>query len=184
MILCMVFISGCGSFSSNKGPISGVNVHTGTSALEMEFLRDSPPRDVYEDQIFKAAILLKNDGAYDINEGYLLVGLEGDYMELLYEYDKKINLQLDGRSVEKSVGDEKVEEFVIKAKKIDPQTEMHESSMYFTSCYKYRTEMSETVCIDPDVYNIKPIEKACEVKSISLSSQGAPVAITKIEEVI
>lgn len=181
LILTIIFISGCGRFSTKGGPISEVNVHKGTDALEMEFLKENPPREVYEDQIFKAVVFLKNDGAFDITNGYLLIGLEKDYMELLYKYDQRIDLKLDGKSIQTPVGEEKIEEFVLKAKKIDPQTEEHESSIYITSCYEYRTELSETVCIDTDIYNVKPIEKACEVKDTSLSSQGAPVAITRIE---
>ncbi len=183
LILIIIFISGCDRFSPNKGSISDVNVHTGTSALEMEFLKDSPPNDIYEDQTFKAAVLLQNKGAFDIKKGYLLIGVEEDYMELLYErYGKKIDLQLEGKSIKNPVGEEKIEEFVLKAKKIDPQTQEHDSSIYITSCYEYRTELSETVCIDTDVYNVKPMEKVCTVKDISLISQGAPVAVTKIEE--
>jgi hypothetical protein len=182
-IFCIIFVSGCGSFFSNKGPISDVNFRTGTSALEMEFLKENPPNDIYENQNFKAAVFLQNKGASGIKKGYLVIGIEEDYMELLYErYGKKIDLQLEGKSMQNPAGEEKIEEFVLKAKKIDPQTQEHESSIYITSCYGYRTELSETVCIDTDVYNLKPMEKVCTVKDISLSSQGAPVAVTKIEE--
>ena len=184
LILVLFLISGCGSFSLNRGSISDVKIYTGTSGLELEFLKDNPPREVYEDQIFKATVFLRNDGAFDISSGYLLIGLEEDYMKLLYEYDQRLDLQLNGKSMQTPVGEERIEEFTIKTKKIDPQTQEHESSIYVTSCYKYRTELHQDVCIDPDVYNLKPIEKACEVKDISLSSQGAPVAITKIEEKI
>lgn len=184
LILIIIFISGCGIFSPDREPISEINVHIGTSGLEMEFLKGNPPNEVYEDQIFKASVFLKNKGAFDITNGYLLIGLEEDYMGLLYEYNQRIDLELDGKSRQNPIGDQKVEEFALKAKEIDPQTEEHESSIYITSCYKYRTELSQDVCIDADMYNLKPIEKVCTVKDISLSSQGAPVAITKIEEKI
>lgn len=187
LILTIILISGCDRLSSitgGKKPISEVNVYTGTNALEIEFLKEYPPREVYEDQIFKASVFLKNDGASDITHGRLLIGIEEDYMELLYEYNQEIDLQLNGKSRQNPVGEEKIEDFEIKAKAIGLQSEEHESLIYVTSCYDYITELSEPVCIDTDFYNLKAIEKACEVKDISLSSQGAPVAITSIEETI
>jgi len=184
LILVIFLISGCGRFSSDTGPISDVKIHTGTSALEIEFLKDNPPNEVFEDQIFKAAVLLKNRGAFDITNGILLIGLEEDYTELLYERYNQIDLELEGKSKYNPIGEEKIEEFVLRAKDVGLQTQEHESSIYITSCYKYQTELSEAVCIDTDIHNVKPIEKACEVKDISLNSQGAPVAITKIEETI
>ena len=41
--------------------------------------------------------------------------------------------------------------------------------------------MSTTVCIDPDVGEIRPGKKVCKVKELSFSGQGAPIAVTKIE---
>lgn len=181
----MIFITGCGRFSSSdKGYISDAKVNTGTSGLEMEFIKQSPPDEVFENQIFMAEVLLQNKGASDIKNGKLLIGMEKDYMELLYDRQgfESIDFELEGKSIKNPVGEEKVEGFKIKAKKIDPQTEQHDSTIYVTSCYKYETKASETVCIDVDIHNLVLLEKPCEVKDISLSSQGAPVAITKIEE--
>jgi hypothetical protein len=53
--------------------------------------------------------------------------------------------------------------------------------LYLTTCYDYRTEFSQNICIDSDVYNLNK-DKACTPQNIALSSgQGAPVAVTKIE---
>ena len=53
-----------------------------------------------------------------------------------------------------------------------------------TACYKYKTETSTQVCIDPDPYAIEPKEKVCTIGTYGLTTQGAPVAVTSVEEEI
>ncbi len=48
-------------------------------------------------------------------------------------------------------------------------------------CYYYETIAGPSVCIDPYPFATN-IRKVCSPSDISLSSQGAPVAVTKIEE--
>ena len=50
-----------------------------------------------------------------------------------------------------------------------------------TACYKYATRASPTVCIDPSPYDERQ-EKVCRIGSQTLPSQGAPIAVTKIEQ--
>ena len=51
-----------------------------------------------------------------------------------------------------------------------------------TSCYDYETKASPNVCIDPRPFTTVKERKVCNIQDVSLSNQGAPVAITKIEE--
>ena len=50
-----------------------------------------------------------------------------------------------------------------------------------TACYKYKTEASATVCIDPDPLSVNPEDKVCRVQNVGMGSQGAPVAVTLVE---
>lgn len=50
-----------------------------------------------------------------------------------------------------------------------------------TACYPYVTKASPTVCIDPSPFdNLE--EKVCNIGSQTIPTQGAPVAVTKIEQ--
>jgi len=49
-----------------------------------------------------------------------------------------------------------------------------------TNCYAYSTYTSPFICIDPQPLSDR--RKACTPRDISLTSQGAPVAVTKIEQ--
>ena len=50
-----------------------------------------------------------------------------------------------------------------------------------TACYPYATKASPTVCIDPFPFDDRQ-EKVCRIGSQTLSSQGAPVQVTRIEQ--
>ena len=56
------------------------------------------------------------------------------------------------------------------------------------ACYKYQTIAEPLVCIDPEPYSVFDEEKVCTInqagKTYSMSSQGAPVAVTKVTEEI
>ena len=57
------------------------------------------------------------------------------------------------------------------------QTTQH---LLLTSCYQYTTFADPIVCVDPDPAN--DYRKVCTPRSRTWSSQGAPVAITSIEQ--
>ncbi|MBW2974927.1 hypothetical protein KY366_04380 [Candidatus Woesearchaeota archaeon] len=108
-----------------------------------------------------------------------------------------MEFRLKGKGVEHPDGENELITFLLrtlgKLNDKDPQSESHTSLMSVTSCYGYRTRAVETVCIDTDVYGFKKKaydndEKGpdknkmpCTVGDITLASQGAPVAVTKIE---
>ena len=50
-----------------------------------------------------------------------------------------------------------------------------------TACYPYFTKSTPTVCIDPEPFDSRQ-EKVCTTGSQTIPNQGAPVAVTKIEQ--
>ncbi|MFH2027694.1 MAG: hypothetical protein ABIJ08_01015 [Nanoarchaeota archaeon] len=55
-------------------------------------------------------------------------------------------------------------------------------NLLFSLTYLYKTIANPSVCIDPNPRSAVVQEKVCTVKDISLSNQGAPVAVTKVEQ--
>jgi len=145
----------------------------------MEFLTNAPPSETYEEIPFNIGILLKNAGAYDVKGGIISFTVEEDYIELPNKGDIRFNL--NGKSVALPIGDQKTEMIRTKTKKISGQSEMHTSKILVSICYPYQTKKNVDVCIDTDMYGIKNMKKVCNVKDIALTTQGAPIAITKIE---
>src|SRR4030042_1767216 len=58
--------------------------------------------------------------------------------------------------------------------------ESHNALISATYCYDYATTAKMDVCIDPDIYGKQP-QKVCTVAGKSLSSQGAPIAVNKVD---
>lgn len=199
ILIILLFISGCEVGKKEYTPtITSKEIYTGKEALNMEFFENAPPKEIFENSVLPVGLRLYNKGAYDIKDGYLSIGLEKDYMELyagsLKSISEEVNFRdpehiqfdLKGKTIKHPDGEEEVITFNADTKDLserDPQSESHRSLISITSCYKYQTKAVETVCIDTDVYGFKKREKPCEVeeKGITLSSQGAPVAVTKIE---
>jgi len=207
-LVILLFICGCKGGNEGYTPtITSKDIYIGKEGLEMEFFENAPPIEIFENSVLPIGLRLYNKGAYDIGasdmhegtqRGYLSISLEKDYMGLdevsLKSINGKVNFRdpehiqfdLKGKNIEYPKGEEEVITFTANTKdlsKTDPQSEYHDSLISITACYKYQTKAVETVCIDTDVYGFKkrPEERPCKVKTLTLSSQGAPVAVTKIE---
>lgn len=197
-ILAIFFIMTSCSPSSQQSNAKNIqDVHTGTQGLQMEFLKNTPPKIVFEQTSFPAMLRIKNLGTSSIPlpgtlpVAIISLGVERDYTSSIQvevggritsENDNEASFTLEGKTPLNTKGDEEVVAFTLTASKIDPQSETHPSSVIASICYPYRTELAASVCIDPDPNNVKPLKKSCTVKDVSGGSgQGAPVAITKIE---
>lgn len=60
--------------------------------------------------------------------------------------------------------------------------EKYEPTFLVTACYDYMTRASPNICIDPDPFSTVKEDKVCTISDTTLKDQGAPVAITKIEQ--
>jgi hypothetical protein len=193
MIILFVVISGCGSSSSPRDVIE-YDFREGTSGLEMEFVENAPPKELYESSDFLIGFDVANMGANDIADGVFVLGIEDEYMEVRdwkgyiirnrNPFEKNAQFDLEGKSQNIPEGGKSRVTVRAKSRLLEPQSETHTSYVLLTSCYPYQTNLVQEVCIDPDVYQIKKANKVCEVADISLSSQGAPVAVTKIQPVM
>jgi len=201
LVLVLLFIAGCkGSKSGEYTPtITSKEVYSGKEGLTMEFFENAPPKEIFENSVLPVGMRLYNKGAYKIEDGRLVIGLERDYMVLNSGSLKSINDMVDltdneyygymefdlgGKDLEHPEGEHEIITFTAETKDLsetDPKSEYHDSLITITSCYIYQTKAVGTVCIDTDIFGFKQREKSCKVKILSLDSQGAPVAVTKIE---
>ena len=181
LIIMILVIVGC---TQSKGPSASItkeDVHKGNLGLVMNFGENMPPLKVYEGDVFPIGIELMNKGAFDITEGYLLLNLEEDNLQL-EKGSIKDDIEIKGKSIGNPKGDFGIISFLAKSNKIGKETETITSNIIATACYKYRTSFSKDVCVDTDFYNLKKGEKACSAEDMVFSSgQGAPVSVVKVE---
>lgn len=196
MIIVLLFASGCSTGKKYEPSITSKDIYSGKEGLKMGFFENTPPKEIFENSIMPIGVTMYNGGAYDIKRGYLSIGLEKEYMDIEEGSLKSINERADfrdpehiqfdltGKTIENPYGEQEIISFNANTKELsgtDPQSEYHDSLVSITACYEYKTTAVETVCIDTDVYGFKKREKSCEVKTLTLNSQGAPVAVTSIE---
>jgi len=191
IIISLLILTGCGAGGIGGKPAID-RVHTGTKGLELNFLKDSPPSEVYEDEMFLLSARVSNEGAHDIEDAYIILGIEEEYMSVENWMSTRIRIgeflsnqaviSLEGKSDTNPEGGADVLSIKMQAGKLDSQTEVHTTNIYLAACYAYQTTFSDTICVDTDLYGTRNIEKACSAKdSYGHSSQGGPIAITKIE---
>ena len=180
-ILVFLVISGCQFGGGNqKTIVTDVDYKKGFGALSMKFMEKSPLREVYEENVFSLNILLENKGAQDIEYGIIKIATEEDYLEI--QEISKQDFDIEGKSKEFPKGNQDIITYQLKAKKIpDPESTIHKTHTYITSCYKYGTDFSTDICIDSDVYGLQKDKICSPGESVLGSGQGAPVTITKIE---
>ena len=195
ILILLLFIIGCGTTSTKK-TTKEIDVRVGFNGLLLEFLKNTPPQKLFEDDVFPVIIKVRNNGAYSLEKeekAILSLGVEKDYtssIQLLASgkvqqvegISNAATFNLEGKSKINTKGEEEVISYNIQAGKVDPQSEFHASTVIATLCYPYQTILDTTVCVDTDISNLRPGKKACKAQDLILNNgQGAPIAITKIE---
>jgi len=89
--------------------------------------------------------------------------------------------QLEGRNSNNPSGGMTVVEFPATLLDLPPSLEEFEQPIQVTSCFDYATHATAMVCVDPEPNS--NVVKICRPTTVSLASgQGAPVAITSVEQ--
>lgn len=184
VILSVVLFSlGCQSNNPSSTP-ERLNIHTGTEGLVMNLLKDQPPDKIVKGSSFSILLELANKGAYDIEDGYIMIGGFNPYY--IYLENKNILFSLQGKSISYPEGDKDLIQIKVKNVNIPEGRHEYSTTLKLLAYYNYETDASAEVCINPNIYDyVKTDNVGCEVKEISLSGgQGAPIAVTKIEQLI
>ena len=189
-----IFLSGCTGYPRNADIPREIQFRTGSQGLELRFPADTPTR-LYENDMVKFLVEIRNRGAFpqfdergEFN-GFLWVGgYDKSVVELLPQEGHR---QLDANALEGKSEvnlDGGYSGVVIEGTTFNlPQgTSYYRTPIIVTATYWYKTIATSTVCIDPNPRSPDIREKVCRITeygNVALSgSQGAPVAITNIEE--
>lgn len=188
VLLLILAIAGC---NSGSGQVDlNLNYRKGTKGADAEFLNNAPPEKMLDQTPFSLAIQLENKGASDIDDGIIVVSTEADYIFInqwmrAYGYvpidDNRVQFDLQGRTETNPKGDRIIITARAETGELEKQTETHTTTILASVCYPYKSILSDTVCIDTDIYELRSIAKVCSVKSKTYSSQGGPIAVTRID---
>jgi|SRR3989338_3940871 len=194
VLALLIFASGCNKGkSTTKAP---PDVRTGTEGLAVSFVANNPPSLLVVengiDNPIKIVLQLNNKGAYpqpnevgglapELGRVYIS-GFDQEIIDLPVKYADTSQLALEGKSsinpnggIDFKTFDGNIRADLLNVEKYDP-------TFLATICYGYVTVVGPQVCIDPDPYSTISQKKVCQVQDTTLSSQGAPVAVTSIKE--
>jgi hypothetical protein len=175
IFVLLFFFSACDfAMPSSSEPVQG------TRGVVMNFMRDSLPERVYENDLYYLNLELANEGATDVENGIIALSLDEFSFEIenLEEFNS-FSLRGNEGSFQ---GEQRVQEIHLKTKEITMEgVEAYDTSIKVNMCYGYETLFQDSLCIDTDVRNTQR-SKPCQTKSISGSSgQGAPVVVSRVE---
>lgn len=186
LLLIVLFISSCSSQSSTSSLTK--NYKTGYQGLVITTLANYPPDTVYPASDFQITVKLDNQGAYKVTNGKIeIIGFDTKYVELTQPKKEIVSLTedtyLEGKSHTNPFGEFSYLEFKTRTKNLFPGSEIYNAPYFIKAEYDYQTELTQTVCLNPNLYDTS--DAGCKVQfKTSLSGQGSPLAITGIEEVI
>jgi len=194
MLCILIILVGCKK-NEDPGAFSVEDIFVGKKGVELEFLKDTPPKSVYHEQSFPLVVDVRNVGAIDISNGIIAIAVEDDYITITQDLwnipeegqisvmtDKTASFRLEGKDQSYPEGD--IASFSIRAesKTLDDQSASHNVDIIIIACYDYQTKLSADICIDYDIYNEKGLPKSCEVKDQTFSSgQGAPIGVISVK---
>lgn len=196
-LISAILISGCNSGKQDVKK-SLEEIRTGTEGIALRFLPNAPPDKIHAEEgadplttSFDVVLELRNKGAYP-QPGFItspkgvlyLSGYDQSIMSFIGQNPPVENLErkaLEGKSSINPNGGLDLVTFkgVINTENLN--VEKYEPTLLATACYNYQTVAGPSVCIDPDPYSINE-KKVCQVQNIALNSQGAPIAVTSVNE--
>jgi hypothetical protein len=179
IILVTLFLLGCGS--SGKKEVQ-INFKEGMASLNIKTFENAPPREIYANSNFKVIVELDNQMAYDVINGEIrLLGIDNKYFQIL-PLEKDFDILL-GKSLTSPTGEKEFVEFNGRAHQLFLSADKYNANYFIQVNYDSTMEFSDSVCVNPKIYEV--YDSGCKVQDKkSYSGQGAPLAITDMEEII
>jgi hypothetical protein len=192
-LLLLLALAGC-QFGEQKGTIpDSSSAFEGTEGLVLSFFDGAPPDTLIPKSDFKIAVLLENNGASDItctgnaeDCGYFRAQ-ETKYIPKITPNSGLLKNALEDISGKNRIlgkesylsGGKAAMEMSASVAATDKTTM---STLTVNACYPYKTKLSVPVCVHTAHYTVPEESLTCKLKTITLQSQGAPVAVKKIEQ--
>lgn len=176
-LFLIVLLTGC---TGSTGTIQDPTIRSGTRGVTAKFL-DPPNHVLYANSPASITYEIANEGASLVDEGILSISVEDALVEL--QGDRVRTFALQGRSTGYPTGDKTLQSAQLHVKQLSPQTTAATTRIGLNICYPYETIADTSICLDTDTIGLVA-KKACTPTPITLSSQGAPITVTRIEPLL
>ena len=188
VILVGLFILSCTPLNpENINQVSAVTefVRSGVQGVDMRFVQNLPPRQIYDTADLFALLELRNLGNYDLGRETFqqcVVQLGGFDPSIIRGINERQSCgDLPGKSEFVVDGGFSTVEFASSSIILPQDVDKYEPPLVATACYEYKTVAAPQVCIDPDFFEITSSQRACDVRDFGLGGgQGGPVGVTYV----
>lgn len=187
-IVMLIFLSGCSTGTSTVNNADST-LFKGTQGVVVRFLDNLPPSKIYMTQgseSFDISVEVKNLGTHSLGRGELFFSFGGLDSNIVSYPTQILGLQndLNGKTSYMPEGGFTIESLG----QINPnENEIgseYNPTLVLSAYYNYETRATVPFCVDPNAYNPQITSSACSTGDVTLSGgQGAPVAVTKVEQI-
>jgi len=182
--LVLVISTGCARRAGVEPRGGQEEIYRGTEGLEMRFITNMPPSRLYDTSSLNILLELENKGTYDLSGSkcWLYVSGFNDRIIRGIDKEKQCASSLEGKSLLNPEGSYNTQQFNTDLIELPDYLDKLPQKFLIDACYEYQTIASPIVCVDPNLFEIGPIERACVVKDVSTGGgQGAPITVTGVE---
>ncbi len=191
LIAIFLLIAGQACPRGAREEVVEARYRVGSQGLVMDFMNNMPPPRIYDLDELRVGIELKNSGAYpssvdgrDFIGKIYLRGFDPSYIVFREGDWREIDRSLFGKDQYNPEGGYTIMDFTSSIIELPEGVESYRPTLLATACYEYQTIANPVVCIDPNPYSAEVREKVCTVHDVSLTTQGGPVAVTRVDETI
>jgi len=184
IIIILIFRTGCSRLSAQKransetagGGVLNDKIYQGTKGITMKFMKNLPPRRIYDNNDLSLVLEIKNEGAHKTDGKVFLTGYDPVILRGI-DNNKRFRT-LEGKNKFNLQGDIETIEFKSNIIKLPEGSDSYNPKFLATMCYQYETLSNPVVCIDPKFYDVSVEDKACLVRDVSTGGgQGAPIGV-------
>jgi hypothetical protein len=175
-VLFIIIISGCSPSTSTR---STTDYRKGTNGIVISFAEGTPPSRVYELSGFDIIVKIANKGAYDNPNGKIFIT---GYDPAALTFNPKVQdiPAIQGSSQYLPGGG--YDTVVFRADNVNVVSgDVYKPTLMLSSCFYYKTLATPNVCIASSPTELIK-NKVCVPQTVTMASQGAPVAVTKVAE--
>ncbi len=182
ILLMILLLFGC----TNPTEVTMKDLRAGTNGIVLKFLDGQPPAKVYENDRFVMTLELHNDGAATAKNAILSFGAPKEYVSVdiagvtLDGKSTSMHFDIEGKSLKNPNGDINVLIVPVQAKTITT-SKRQEVTAQAQLCYDYQTLAEASACVNYDPRGYLLSITACKPQKISMSSQGAPIAVAQVD---
>jgi hypothetical protein len=191
LVFLLLIIMAC---QSRDAQLTAKDLRKGREGIVLSFLEGMPENNVFEKSPITIGVRAQNKGASDSENGVLVINTESDYVKVagtpVVDGDNSrfikpytVSLNLKGKKINEAPGPEGQDVFYEFGADIGEITlsKIQDSRISAIACYDYYSFADVSVCSASKSTRYNFFKPACKPEDLTLTDQGGPVAVTKIE---